>query len=576
MPQTRTHCPMTARRQSCAEQPSTPQSAHQMMYNRQPQEHVSPDIRMQPGSPTGSAAASRPSSAARHHRGNGHGDQAMQMLCHFVWMCLAISVWSAADRVHAINVITIPSTSSQAGRENAAMTSHARQDAFATVGRSITFDTLSRVGNRPSLGWRSATGNATGISMGVGSVAQTLIGVLQIGTPPQNFLVQFDTGSSVFWLRSTECPTTGTCVGLPQYSSDKSTSFSESTGMLKTVKYGDGTTVECRVRSETIVLAGLQVQNQSFCASTSIRASRNWPSVDGIIGFPPPSINETTDVFSNLRRSLTTSQLSFWFNRTVSTLATRSAVSRRAGIVTFGGENPALRTSDLMWVPLLPDAQHWTILFTDISVNDNRIVSRVPSSPDAHAIIDTGTTLVLLPSTWFDPLNAVLQSADTDNSGTYTIDCNRARRLDPLTFHLGPPGTAALTLTWDQQIIVVDSKCVSIFARNDGIGSPVFGASLLRQFYTVFDGNVSSSSSGWRRHQRHSGQRWRWRWRHRASRVRESRGQEPGRRARHQEREYERPWQDGGRLEQRRGGGRRAARAVLPRGCAGCCALACV
>ncbi len=64
-------------------------------------------------------------------------------------------------------------------------------------------------------------------------------GPMQVGTPPQNFTIIFDTGSSDFWVPSVRCASQAACKGKNLYKSMNSSSYVRD-GRQFSIQYGTG------------------------------------------------------------------------------------------------------------------------------------------------------------------------------------------------------------------------------------------------------------------------------------------------------------------------------------------------
>merc|ERR1712088_787632 len=105
-------------------------------------------------------------------------------------------------------------------------------------------------------------------------------GPITIGTPPQDFTVIFDTGSSNLWVPSTHCleSSVGTlpCRTHNTYNASESATYVEN-GEPFVLRYGTG-----QLRGfdsvDTVTFGGdIAVQNQILARLCLSRASRSWP-----------------------------------------------------------------------------------------------------------------------------------------------------------------------------------------------------------------------------------------------------------------------------------------------------------
>ncbi|ORX56873.1 acid protease [Hesseltinella vesiculosa] len=109
-----------------------------------------------------------------------------------------------------------------------------------------------------------------------------LAGTVNIGNPPQEFTVAFDTSSGYSWVRGSRCKSTN-CLDRCTYYARNSNS-SVPTGKKFSVKYGDNC-VDTHIYYDTWEFAGITVHNQPF--GGAYRMSGFSHGFDGYLGLGP-------------------------------------------------------------------------------------------------------------------------------------------------------------------------------------------------------------------------------------------------------------------------------------------------
>ena len=317
--------------------------------------------------------------------------------------------------------------------------------------------------------------------IGADLIASTLVGSVGLGTPPQTLGVLFDTGSSTFWVRSSRCTATE-CIGKSSFDSSKSSTYQTlplTATSIETIRYGDGTFVNCTVNQDVLTLGKFSLLNQKVCEASNIITS--VPSTDGIIGIGPPGkrVVKSTDVFTNLlNQTGSAAVIGMWYN------IQRNPGPGEAGEITFGGIDDTRFTGDLQYYNLTTDRAHWQLGVTEITIEGDR--NLVTNSP-MTSLIDTGTTLALFPASIVEPIAAAFQGRLVTGQGIYIVDCEKVSTFKPITFKFGA-GTPSITLKPEQLVFRDSDTCVLIFGTtNTASGNPIIGALFLRNFYTVFD-----------------------------------------------------------------------------------------
>lgn len=220
-------------------------------------------------------------------------------------------------------------------------------------------------------------------------------GVVSIGTPPQDFKVVLDTGSSNLWVPSKHCSIFNIACDLHnQYDANKSSTY-RANGTEFSIQYGSGA---CSgfISQDTVTLGGISVKNQLFAEVTkepglTFIAAR----FDGILGLAWPKIAVTgaTPVFTNMvdMGLVDKAEFAFYLNR--------NATAGSGGELTLGGVDPTHYTGDFHVVPLTTGKlaeTYWAFEFEDFSVDGNSMTNC--GAEGCIAIADSGTSLLAAPS----------------------------------------------------------------------------------------------------------------------------------------------------------------------------------
>jgi cathepsin D len=91
-------------------------------------------------------------------------------------------------------------------------------------------------------------------------------GLVSVGKPIQSFNVQIDTGSSDLWFPSSDCHS-HSCEKKNKYNPTKSTTSKHEPGEFF-IQYGDNSTVQGAVYTDTVSVAGIQVTKQYLAAAS--------------------------------------------------------------------------------------------------------------------------------------------------------------------------------------------------------------------------------------------------------------------------------------------------------------------
>ncbi|XP_047332280.1 aspartic proteinase A1-like [Impatiens glandulifera] len=239
--------------------------------------------------------------------------------------------------------------------------------------------------------------NADGIVKLTNFMDMQYYGEISIGTPPQKFTVQFDTGSSNLWIPSSRrCYLSVSLIIYHSYKSRRSRTYKKN-GTSAEIHYDSGS-IAGRFSQDNILVGGLTIKNQDFIEATRVsRSIFKFAKFDGILGL---GFRELTDYgvvpiwYNMMNQGLIRNPVfSFWLNR--------NAKEEEGGELVFGEIDPKHHKGSHTYVPVT-HKPYWQFDMSNVSINGQSIgVCRSGCS----AIADSGTSLLAGPTTAITMLN---------------------------------------------------------------------------------------------------------------------------------------------------------------------------
>uniref|UniRef100_A0A8C6E399 Peptidase A1 domain-containing protein n=1 Tax=Moschus moschiferus TaxID=68415 RepID=A0A8C6E399_MOSMO len=296
------------------------------------------------------------------------------------------------------------------------------------------------------------------------------VGVITIGTPPQEFRVVFDTGSANLWVPSTTCKSPA-CRTHNAFNPQNSLSYGE-VGKPISIVYGSGI-FRGFLGSDTVRIGNLVSPKQSFGLSL-VESGFDFVPFDGILGLSFPSIafKDTIPIFDNLwsHGALSEPVFAFYLSKNKS----------EGSVVMFGGVDHRYYQGELNWVPV-SETRYWKISMNHISMNGN--VVACPCG--CHAIVDTGTSLIYGPTEQVTNIHKLMKAKP--QSSEYAVSCDAIRTLPPVIFNING---IDYPLPPQAYITKVQNSCSSIFqggSESRYQSNWILGDVFLRQYFSVFD-----------------------------------------------------------------------------------------
>nr|XP_014336520.1 PREDICTED: LOW QUALITY PROTEIN: pregnancy-associated glycoprotein 2-like [Bos mutus] len=209
-------------------------------------------------------------------------------------------------------------------------------------------------------------------------------GNITIGTPPKEFQVLFETGSSKLWVPSINCSSPA-CYTHITFNPQESSTFWYTNKSFNII-YGSGR-MSSDLGYDTIQIGNLVSTAQPFGLSL-VEFGFSHVRFDGTsvgLRYPSFSTPEITPIFDNLEEQGVISEPVFAFY-----LRTQK---ESGSMVTIDGVDHADYNGELNWVPVTK-AGYWQIAMDSISVNGMVI----GCSDGCQALVDTRTSLLIGPS----------------------------------------------------------------------------------------------------------------------------------------------------------------------------------
>ncbi|KAJ7146082.1 acid protease [Mycena epipterygia] len=298
-------------------------------------------------------------------------------------------------------------------------------------------------------------------------------GTISIGTPAQNFLTDFDTGSADLWVPSFSCLSPA-CSTKSRFTALASSTAERKPGTFS-IHYGDGSTVSGPVYADTVTVAGVKKTAQYFSPVTTLSSSFANDPIDGILGLAFPAIsNLHQDPFfntANKEGTVAANQFGFFLASSGSELY-------------LGGTNADKFSGAIEYHAVDISTGFWQVPGASAKVDGSTVVSAF------ETIIDSGTTIMYGPPAAVKEVYAkVPNSALYDsNNGYYSFPCDSPPEI---SFNWG--GADRVISAQNINLGTTEagsSQCVGALAAQDlGLGNDVWllGDSFMKNVYSAFD-----------------------------------------------------------------------------------------
>ncbi|KAF8976242.1 1,3-beta-glucanosyltransferase [Entomortierella lignicola] len=299
-------------------------------------------------------------------------------------------------------------------------------------------------------------------------------GTVSVGTPAQDFKLDFDTGSSDIWFPASSC-TDSACTSHSQFDPSKSSSYAED-GRSWQISYGDGSAASGILGTDLVSVGGISVKQTIGLASTESGSFGSSPS-DGLFGLGFDTIESVSGVKTFMDNAVAAGVL----DQPVVSVFLPSVRKNggTGGEYLFGGIDNSKFTGSLTYVPVSQPG-YWQIAIDDVGYNGQSI------GQSSQGIVDTGTTLIIVSTDAAKAIHDNISGATNDPNNGWLIPCSLSSSTDNISFTLG--GTAFNVPVADlafQDVGDGSGNCVS--GVQGGQDLWILGDVFIKNNYCVFD-----------------------------------------------------------------------------------------
>ncbi|KAL4130070.1 hypothetical protein PRIC2_006076 [Phytophthora ramorum] len=310
-------------------------------------------------------------------------------------------------------------------------------------------------------------------------------GPIAIGSPPQEVLVCFDTGSSDLWVPGKKCEA---CAGLDRFNHSQSSTYHESTTHPAfAVQYGSGK-VSGHFGQDVVHVAQFEVQDTTVGIVRTEEESMARMKADGLLGLAfdglstfshPPLFFALLEQYPELD-----SVFAFYLSPDPNTNGSELHLG--------GYDEDFMGSMQASWqmTDVLPQFGQWTFWRIHLhSVNVGK--HRNACADGCVAFVDSGTSLIGIPGTLY--LNFLYEVATfAQNQGCYCgfvqygFQCFLCAPEDFPPLRIGVGGHHYYVLEGSDYTLCVGLTCI-VLVQPSGQEMWVLGDVFMKKFYSLYD-----------------------------------------------------------------------------------------
>mmetsp|Transcript_41047 Transcript_41047/g.52908 ORF Transcript_41047/g.52908 Transcript_41047/m.52908 type:complete len:498 (+) Transcript_41047:85-1578(+) len=322
-------------------------------------------------------------------------------------------------------------------------------------------------------------------------------GDIGLGTPPQNFQVLFDTGSSDLWIPAKGCRM---CGKHANYDASKSSTVIPTLVEFNDA-YGSGDVLGTTVK-DNLLLGDLVLESVEFGAVVQEGESIRTFEADGILGLAFPAISQ---IFRSSKSPTVLMALEEDYASTLDPVIMfylTPSPSQEGSQMIIGGYDLGVlggeANASMYSAPVHKYGgtyTYWTVHMTKFQIGNSTSNTWCSGRWHCEAIVDTGTSLLVVPESQFGSIiGAIQDEADSADCGPSlpNPDIYICKRCHTATF-------PDMTIQFDSGIELIlkpndylmsfpgTSLCQIMLQKGDSEGLWILGDVFIKTYPTVFD-----------------------------------------------------------------------------------------
>ncbi|KAF7724698.1 hypothetical protein EC973_000806 [Apophysomyces ossiformis] len=330
-----------------------------------------------------------------------------------------------------------------------------------------------------------------------------------IGTPPQEFLLLLDSGSSDTWIPSKRCQLQDGCPSSNHYDPAASSTYNASEYDYS-LQYVTGSTTG-NYFQDSITIGDVKNTGQFMATIDTMTGplvnQKAIPMLDGILGAGFPY---ATSMYFRHKKLYQPVPFSLWEKKLIpeplySVYVGESEHTDWAGELTFGGIDYSKIDGDILYANIPrynirngPSGVYfvWNVLVSGVRFETPEGVVGTLAANNGYIsfAVDTGSDGIFMPSTDSDTLiSNMIPSAEKRNS-LYYVDCSYRNSTQMLAFNLHPSTTnmdserSSIQVPIGQLVrpSLTGNQCVLAIVSGN-TNNFIIGNIFLRHYVTVFD-----------------------------------------------------------------------------------------